>query len=163
HYLREMEERRVSILGSIRDKEKLTPALEQQIRVAETKTELEDLYLPYNPKRRTKAMIAIEAGLQPLAEQLFADPTLDPQKLASGFVDVEKGVADVKAALEGAKYILMEGFSEDAVLAGKLRSYLWEHGELRSKVMEEKAAAAEKFRDYFDYAELLGKVPSHRA
>src|SRR5690606_22198867 len=131
HYLREMEERRESILGSIREQEKLTPALEQQIRAAETKTELEDLYLPYKPKRRTKAMIAIEAGLQPLAEQLFADPTLDPQQLAAGFVDAEKGIADVKAALEGAKYILMEGFSEDAVLAGRLRSYLWEHGELR--------------------------------
>src|SRR5690606_27326053 len=94
HYLREMEERRESIHASTREQQKLTPELEQQIRTAETKTELEDLYLPYKPKRRTKAMIAIEAGLQPLAEQLFADPTLDPQQLAAGFVDADKGVAD---------------------------------------------------------------------
>ncbi|MDY6983596.1 MAG: Tex family protein, partial [Pseudomonadota bacterium] len=143
---------------------KLTPELEAQIRAVDTKTELEDLYLPYKPKRRTKAMIAIEAGLEPLADQLYADPTLDPATLAATFVDADKGVADIKAALEGAKYILMEKFSEDAALAGKLRTFLWEQGELRSKVIEDKKTAdAEKFRDYFDYAEVLNKVPSHRA
>ncbi len=163
-YLRELEERREAILASIGEQGKLTAELEVQIRAADTKTELEDLYLPYKQKRRTKAMIAIEAGLEPLAEQLYADPKLDPAALAAKFIDTEKGVPDIKAALEGAKYILMEKFSEDAALAGKLRTFLWEQGELRSKVIEEKKSAdAEKFRDYFDYAELLNKVPSHRA
>ena len=162
-YLRELEERREAILASIGEQEKLTPELERQIRAVDTKTELEDLYLPYKPKRRTKAMIAIEAGLEPLADQLYADPTLDPQVLAATFVSEEKGIADIKAALEGAKYILMEKFSEDAALAGKLRAFLSEQGELRSKVLVGKEAEAEKFRDYFDYAEQLHKVPSHRA
>ena len=163
-YLRELEERREAILASIGEQGKLTAELEAQIRAVDTKTELEDLYLPYKPKRRTKAMIAIEAGLGPLAEQLYADPKLDPAALAATFVDADKGVPDIKAALEGAKYILMEKFSEDAALAGKLRAFLWEQGELRSKVIEDKKTAdAEKFRDYFDYAELLDKVPSHRA
>ncbi len=162
-YLRELEERREAILASIGEQEKLTPELERQIRAVDTKTELEDLYLPYKPKRRTKAMIAIEAGLEPLADQLYADPTLDPQVLAATFVSEEKGIADIKAALEGAKYILMEKFSEDAALAGKLRAFLSEQGELRSKVLVGKEAEAEKFRDYFDYAEQLNKVPSHRA
>ncbi|MEY4640190.1 MAG: Transcription accessory protein RNA-binding domain [Pseudomonadota bacterium] len=163
-YLRELEERREAILASIGEQQKLTPELELQIRAADTKTELEDLYLPYKQKRRTKAMIAIEAGLEPLADQLYADPMLDPAMLAVTFVSEDKGVPDIKAALEGAKYILMEKFSEDAALAGKLRAFLWEQGELRSKVIEDKKTAdAEKFRDYFDYAELLNKVPSHRA
>ena len=162
-YLRELEERRASILASIAEQQKLTPQLEQQINAAETKTELEDLYLPYKPKRRTKAMIAIEAGLEPLADLLYQDPTRDPQQEAAAYIDADKGVADAKAALEGARYILMERFSEDAVLAGQLRQFLWEQGELRSKVVEDKAAAAEKFRDYFEYAEALNKVPSHRA
>jgi len=162
-YLREMEERRESILGSIREQQKLTPALEKQILAADTKTELEDLYLPYKPKRRTKGMIAIEAGLEPLADQLFADPALDPQQLAATFIDPDKGVPDVKAALEGARYILMERCSEDAAIAGRLRTFLWEQGELRSRVVAGKEAEAEKFRDYFEYAELLHKVPSHRA
>jgi uncharacterized protein len=162
-YLREMEERREAILASITEQQKLTPELEKQIRLAETKTELEDLYLPYKPKRRTKGMIAIEAGLEPLADQLFADSSLKPEELALQFVNAEKGVADIKAALEGAKYILMERFGDDAALAGKLRTFLWENGELRSKVVEGKEAEAEKFRDYFAYAELLNKVPSHRA
>jgi uncharacterized protein len=162
-YLRELEERREAILASIGEQQKLTPELEKQIRAVDTKTELEDLYLPYKPKRRTKAMIAIEAGLEPLAGQLYADPKLDPQQLAATFIDAEKGVPDIKAALEGAKYILMERFSEDAALAGKLRQFLWEQGELRSKVNADKALEAEKFRDYFDYSELLSRVPSHRA
>jgi uncharacterized protein len=162
-YLREMVERRDAILSSIREQGKLTDELEKQLNSAQTKTELEDLYLPYKPKRRTKGMIAIEAGLLPLADALYGDPTLNPQAEAEKFLDAEKGVPDVKAALEGARYILMERFGDDAALAGKLRSFLGEHGELRSKVIEEKAAEAEKFRDYFEYAELLSKVPSHRA
>lgn len=162
-YLREMEERRASILASINEQQKMTPELEKQILGATTKTELEDLYLPYKPKRRTKGMIAIEAGLEPLANQLFADPKLKPDELAATFINAEKGVPDIKSALEGAKYILMERFGDDAALAGKLRTFLWEQGELRSKVVEEKVAEAEKFRDYFAYSELLNKVPSHRA
>jgi protein Tex len=162
-YLRELEERRDAILASITEQQKLTPELEKQIRGVDTKTELEDLYLPYKPKRRTKGMIAIEAGLEPLADQLFADPTLKPEELALQFVKAEKGIADIKAALEGAKYILMERFGDDAALAGKLRTFLWDSGELRSKLVEGKATEAEKFRDYFEYSELLSKVPSHRA
>jgi len=162
-YLREFVERRDAILNSIREQGKLTEELEKQILAAQTKTELEDLYLPYKPKRRTKGMIAIEAGLEPLADALYGDPTLDPQVEAEKFINAEKGVADVKAALEGARYILMERFGEDAALAGKLRNFLTEQGELRSKVIEGKEAEAEKFRDYFAYSELLSKVPSHRA
>ncbi len=162
-YLRELEERRATILSSIAEQQKLTPALEHQINNAETKTELEDLYLPFKPKRRTKAMIAMEAGLEPLANQLFEDPSLSPEVLAAEFVDIEKGVADIKAALEGAKFILLERFCEDAQLLAKVRNFLWENGELRSRVSEGKEAEAEKFRDYFAYAELLQKVPSHRA
>jgi len=162
-YLRELQERRESILDSIREQQKLTPELEKQLLLAETKTELEDLYLPYKIKRRTKAMIAIEAGLEPLALQLYADPMLDPAVLAPQFINVEKGITDSKAALEGAKYILLERFSEDAQLSGKVRNFLWENGELRAHVIEAKATEAEKFRDYFAYTELLNKVPSHRA
>jgi protein Tex len=162
-YLRELEERRATILSSITEQQKLTPALEHQIKAAETKTELEDLYLPFKPKRRTKAMIAIEAGLEPLAAQLYEDPGHDPEVLAATFVNAEKGVADIKAALEGAKFILLERFCEDAQLLAKVRAFLWENGELRSKVIEGKETEAEKFRDYFAYSELLHKVPSHRA
>jgi uncharacterized protein len=162
-YLRELEERRATILASILEQQKLTPALEHQINTAETKTELEDLYLPFKPKRRTKAMIAIEAGLEPLANQLYEDPRINPEVLAAAFVNAEKGVADIKAALEGAKFILLERFCEDAQLLGKVRNFLWENGELRSKVSAGKEVEAEKFRDYFAYAELLQKVPSHRA
>ncbi len=162
-YLREMDERRASILASIAEQQKLTPELEKQLLAATTKTELEDLYLPFKQKRRTKGMIALEAGLQPLAEQLLADPTLVPETVAAQFVDAEKGVPDIKSALEGAKYILMERFGDDAALAAKLRTFLADQGELRSKVLEGKAEAAEKFRDYFAYNELLQKVPSHRA
>ena len=165
-YLRDMEDRRTVILSSIAEQQKLTPVLEKQIREAGTKTELEDLYLPYKPKRRTKAMIAIEAGLEPLADQLFADPTLVPEAVAQAFVDNgerSNGISDVKAALEGARYILMERFSEDAALAGRLRSHLWEQGELRSRVIEDKKTEAAKFSDYFEYSERINKVPSHRA
>ncbi len=160
-YLREMDERMETILASIGEQEKLTPALEKQIRNAETKTELEDLYLPYKPKRRTKAMIAIEAGLEPLADMLFADPTLDPQTRAADFI--VDGFDDAKAVLDGARDILMERFSEDAALMGKLRKHLWDNGELRASVVEKNKADASKFTDYFDYAERLNKIPSHRA
>jgi uncharacterized protein len=169
-YLREMEERVEVILASIAEQDKLTPQLEKQIRAAETKTELEDLYLPYKPKRRTKAMIAIEAGLEPLADQLFADPTLDPETLAAEYLndnDGDTAVADVKAALEGARFILMERFSEDAAITGKLRKHLWDAGELRSSVVEdkvkEKPDEGSKFSDYFEYREPFAKIPSHRA
>jgi protein Tex len=162
-YLREMEERRESILSSIREQEKLTPVLEQQIRSASTKTELEDLYLPYKPKRTTKGLKAIEAGIEPLANLLYEQPDTNPQLAAQDYLNPEAGFADVKAVLEGARYILMERFSEDALLAGKLRDFLQQHGELRSSVVEGKENEAEKFRDYFAYAEALAKVPSHRA
>jgi len=160
-YLREMDNRVETIVASIKEQEKLTPALEKQIRNAETKTELEDLYLPYKKKRRTKAMIAIEAGLEPLADKLFADPTLDPQAQAAEFIG--EGFEDTKAALDGARDILMERFSEDAALMGRLRNHLWNNGELRSSVVEKNKADAAKFTDYFDYSERLNKIPSHRA
>jgi uncharacterized protein len=160
-YLREMNDRVETIVASIKEQEKLTPSLEKQIRSAQTKTELEDLYLPYKPKRRTKAMIAIEAGLEPLADKLFADPTLDPEAQATEFIG--EAVEDSKAALDGARDILMERFSEDAVLMGRLRNHLWNNGELRSSVVEKNKADAAKFTDYFDYSERLNKIPSHRA
>lgn len=162
-YLREMEERREAILKSIREQDKLTPELEAAINEADTKTRLEDLYLPYKPKRRTKAMIAREAGLDPLAQSLFQNPALNPEKEAEKFIDAEKGVADVKAALEGAKYILMEQFGEDANLLGKLRAFLFNQGVLTSKLVEGKEEAGAKFRDYFDHKEPLKSTPSHRA
>ncbi len=160
-YLREMNDRVETIVASIKEQEKLTPLLEKQIRNAQTKSELEDLYLPYKPKRRTKATIAIEAGLEPLANKLSADPTLDPEMQAAEFIC--KDVEDIKAALDGARDILMERFSEDAALMGRLRSHLWDNGELRSSVVEKKKADAAKFTDYFDYSERLKKIPSHRA
>lgn len=165
-YLREMEERREVIIASIAEQQKMTPALDRQLRAAETKTELEDLYLPFKPKRRTKAMIAIEAGLEPLADKLYADPTLDPEVEAAAYVDSatrNNDIADTKAALEGARFILMERFSEDAVIVGQLRKHLWERGELRSTVIADKKSEAIKFSDYFDYREHLNKIPSHRA
>ena len=162
-YLRELEERRDSILKSIDEQQKLTPELAQQIRAAATKTELEDLYLPYKPKRTTKGLKAIEAGIEPLADLLFAEPDTDPQEAAQDYLNPEQGFADVKAVLEGARYILMERFSEDAALLGSLREFLQTHGELRSKLVEGKENEAAKFRDYFEYAEVLAKVPSHRA
>lgn len=162
-YLREMDERVETIVASISEQDKLTPALEKLIRAAQTKTELEDLYLPYKPKRRTKAMIAIEAGLEPLADSLFADPALDPESEAQKYMGVDNGIDDSKAALDGARDILMERFSEDAALMGKLRKHLWDHGELRSSVVEKNKADAVKFSDYFDYSERLNKIPSHRA
>ncbi len=162
-YLRELEERRSSILKSISDQDKLTPELEQSILEADTKARLEDLYLPYKPKRRTKAQIAREAGLEPLASSLLKDPTQDPQETATAFVNAAKGVDDISAALDGAKQILMEQFAEDAELLGELREYLWNKGILRSRVIVGKEKEAEKFTDYFEYEEAIGKIPSHRA
>ena len=162
-YLREMEERRLSILASISEQGKLTAELERDIRQADTKTRLEDLYLPYKPKRRTKGQIALEAGLGPLAEALYADPELNPESEAQAFIDVDKGVADSKAALDGAKYILMERFSEQASLIDSLRKALRQDGRVVSRVVPGKEEEGSKFRDYFEYAEALSKVPSHRA
>ena len=161
-YLREMEDRRAAILSSIEGQGKLTDALRADIDAADSKSRLEDLYLPYKQKRRTRAQIAREAGLAPLADGLLADPTLVPEEFAAGFVDADKGVADAKAALEGARAILIERWGEDAALLGELREWLAREGLIRSKVVEGKETAGEKFRDYFDHAEPLAKIPSHR-
>lgn len=162
-YLRELEDRRTSILNSIKEQEKLTPELERDILAADTKNRLEDLYLPYKPKRRTKGQIAIEAGLLPLADTLFDDPNQDPAILALEYINAELGVADVKAALDGAKYILMERLSENADLLAQLRNFLWNEGLLSSTVMSGKETEGEKFRDYFAHTEALKTTPSHRA
>lgn len=162
-YLREMEDRRATILKSIAEQDKLTPELQRDIESADTKTRLEDLYLPYKPKRRTKGQIAIEAGLEPLASKLFADPTLNPEDEANGFVNTEKGVTDTKAALDGAKYILMERFSEDANLLAKLRNFMQREASVSVRVVAGQEEAGSKFADYFEHDELLSKVPSHRA
>lgn len=161
-YLRELEERRDAIIKSIAEQQKLTPELEAQIRAASTKTTLEDLYLPYKPKRRTRAQIAREAGLQPLADALYADPALNPEQTAAAYVDADKGVADVKAALEGARYILIEQFGEDATLLGRLRDYFWNSAHLMSELVEGKATEGAKYRDYFEFSEAVTKIPSHR-
>ena len=162
-YLRELAERRKVILESIKEQNQLSEPLERQIQNAMTKSELEDLYLPYRPKRRTKGQIAIEAGLEPLALTLYQKPELDPEQQALAYVNIETGVPDTKSALEGAKYILMERFSIDAKLLGQLKNFLWEHGDLQSKVIESEQSKGEKFRDYFEFSEALRKVPSHRA
>ena len=162
-YLRELEERRQSILKSIDEQGKLTDDLARAINTTLSKTELEDLYLPYKPKRRTRGQIAIEAGLEPLAETLWQDPSHQPEQLAERYVDADKGVADVRAALDGARYILMERFAEDAALLAKVRNYLWKNAHLVSRVVEGKEEAGAKFRDYFDHHEALSSVPSHRA
>ena len=162
-YLRELDERRASILSSIQEQGKLTPELTREINLADTKTRLEDLYLPYKQKRRTKGQIALEAGLGELADGLFADPQLTPEAEAARFVDADKGVADVKAALEGAKYILMERFAEDAGLLEKLRTFLKQEAVLSARLVAGKEEEGAKFRDYFAHDELLRSVPSHRA
>ncbi len=167
HYLREMEERRVAILESIDSQGKLDDALRAQIMAADSKARLEDIYLPYKPKRRTKAQIAKEAGLEPLADGLLTDPTVDPQAAAAAFVNPAfdqdgLGVPDAAAALEGARAILVERFAEDADLVGSLREQMWSRGRLTAKVREGKETDGAKFADYFDFAESFTTLPSHR-
>ena len=162
-YLRELEERRQAILKSISEQGKLTDDLAKAINATLSKTELEDLYLPYKPKRRTRGQIAIEAGLEPLADLLWSDPSHTPEVAAAQYVDADKGVADTKAALDGARYILMERFAEDAALLAKVRDYLWKNAHLVSTVVSGKEEEGAKFRDYFDHHEPLSTVPSHRA
>jgi len=163
YYLREMEERRATILASIAEQGKLTPALEGDILAADTKSRLEDLYLPYKPKRRTKAMIAREAGLEPLADALFGDPTLDPQIAAANYLNPDAGIADTKAALDGAKQILMERFAEDADLLARLRQFLQQESLLAARVIAGKEQEGAKFSDYFEHTEAFKTTPSHRA
>lgn len=173
-YLTELNERRAAILNSIAEQDKLTPELEKQIKAADTKQRLEDLYLPYKPKRRTKGQIAIEAGIEPLADALFSNPEIDPELEAKNYIDSEQGFADTKAVLDGAKYILIERFSEDAQLLAKLKEEMWAQGEVVSTrdagsestgkgSTGKESSEAEKFRDYFDYREAINKIPSHRA
>jgi len=161
-YLRELEERRTVILNSIREQGKLDDKLEAAIRAADSKGRLEDIYLPFKPKRRTKAEIAKEAGLEPLADLLLSDATKDPAAAAARFIDAKKNVADANAALEGARAILVERFAEDADLIGSLREEVWTAGRLTAKVREDKKEAGAKFADYFDFSEDLSKAPSHR-
>ncbi|MBB4756874.1 RNA-binding transcriptional accessory protein [Xanthomonas arboricola] len=161
-YLRELEERRAAILASIGEQGKLSDELRGEIVAADTKSRLEDLYLPYKPKRRTRAQIAREAGLEPLADGLLADPNQAPEVAAAAFIDADKGVADIKAALEGARAILMERWGEDAALVGELRGWLNDNGVIRARVAEGKEEAGAKYRDYFDHAEALSRIPSHR-
>lgn len=162
-YLRELGDRRAAVLKSIAEQGKLTAELEAAIGAADTKQRLEDLYLPYKQKRRTKALIAREAGLEPLADALLADPTQSPEHCAAAFIDPTKGVADAAAALEGARQILMERFAEDPELTGQLRAALWANGVLVARVVDGKELEGNKFSDYFDYRETIATIPSHRA
>ena len=171
-YMRELEDRRTSVLASIQEQNKLTPELRVAIEAAEDKARLEDLYLPYKLKRRTRAQIAREAGLEPLADALLGDPKLDPDATATAYLREpfktadgidHPGVPDAKVALDGARQILMERFAEDADLLATLREHMLEHGVVQSTLVEGKADAGAKFADYFDYAEPLGRIPSHRA
>ncbi|HAS3593098.1 TPA: RNA-binding transcriptional accessory protein [Vibrio cholerae] len=162
-YLREMDDRRQTILKSIQEQGKLTPELEQAILSADSKNRLEDLYLPYKPKRRTKGQIAIEAGLEPLADTLWTQPNTNPESEAAKYINAEKGVADSKAALDGARAIVMERIAEDANLLEKIRQHLNRNAEIVSRVVEGKEQAGEKFKDYFDHREPISKAPSHRA
>ncbi|RPH28723.1 RNA-binding transcriptional accessory protein [Buttiauxella warmboldiae] len=162
-YLRELEDRRQTILKSIAEQGKLSDELAAAISGTLSKTELEDLYLPYKQKRRTRGQIAIEAGLEPLAELLWNEPSHAPEEEAARFVDADKGVADTKAALDGARYILMERFAEDAALLAKVRHYLWKNAHLVARVVSGKEEEGAKFRDYFDHHEPIATVPSHRA
>ncbi|MBN9248490.1 MAG: RNA-binding transcriptional accessory protein, partial [Hyphomicrobium sp.] len=162
-YLTELEDRRAAVLKSINEQGKLTPELQRAISGADTKVELEDLYAPFKPKRRTKAQIAREAGLEPLADALIGNPSLDPPKEAEKYVSTDKGVSDAKAALEGARSILIERIGEDAKLVGDLRQWLWATGLLISKVLKGKDAEGAKFSDYFDFSQAIRQIPSHRA
>ena len=163
HYLRELHKRRESIFKLIDEQGKLTDELKSALNRAKTQTELEDLYLPYKRKRRTKAQMAREAGLEPLAMDLLENPTLNPEQESQKYIDSETGINDSKDALEGARYILMEHFAENATLIGELRDYLWAYGIITSKVMKNKETEGEKFKDYFEYNEAIKKIPSHRA
>lgn len=161
-YLRELEDRRASILASIEEQGKLSDALRNDLLIADTKSRLEDLYLPYKPKRRTKAQIAREAGLEPLADALMEDPTRDPTVTAGGYIDAERGVADAKSALDGARQILLERFSERPELVGELRNWLWDSALIRARVVAGKEQEGAKYRDYFDHFEGIKDIPSHR-
>lgn len=161
-YLRELDERRTAVLNSIREQGKLDAALEAAILAADTKGRLEDIYAPFKPKRRTKAEIAKEAGLEPLSEMLLTQPQNDPQTVAAAFVNAEKGVADIAAVLEGARAILTERFDEDADLKGALREEMWSNGRMKSTVRTGKKTEGDKFKDYYDFSEPLQKLPSHR-
>ena len=161
-YLRELADRRQVILRSIEEQGKLTPELARELNDADSKTRLEDLYLPYKPKRRTKGQMAIEAGLEPLADLLLSDPLKDPEQEAVRFLNAEQGISDGKAALDGARYILMERFAEQADLLEKLRDYLWHNATLRARVVAGKEQEGAKFKDYFEHDEPLHKAPSHR-
>jgi competence ComEA-like helix-hairpin-helix protein len=161
-YLRELDERRTAVLNSIREQGKLDAALEASILAADTKGRLEDIYAPFKPKRRTKAEIAKEAGLEPLSELLLTQPQNAPEAVAAGFVDADKGVADITAALEGARAVLTERFDEDADLKGALREEMWSQGRMASSVRNGKKTEGEKFKDYFDFSEPLHRLPSHR-
>ncbi|HIF9133441.1 TPA: Tex family protein [Photobacterium damselae] len=162
-YLRELNDRRKVILKSISEQNKLTPQLEAEINQADSKTRLEDLYLPYKPKRRTKGQIAIEAGIEPLADLLWQHPDTDPEIAAHNHIDADKGFADTKAVLDGARAILMERFAEDAALLEKIRRHLTEQAELTSRVVDGKEHEGAKFKDYFEYSEKVKQIPSHRA
>ncbi len=162
-YLRVLEDRRKVIIKSIEEQKKMTPQLKTSLLSAENKTELEDLYLPFKPKRRTKGQIAIESGLEPLASALFNDPQLSPESEAQAFVKENSDVPDVKSALDGAKYILMERFAEDASLLQKIRQHLNNHAHIKSQVIIGKEVEGSKYKDYFSHSELLKKVPSHRS
>ncbi|KKO44586.1 transcription accessory protein [Arsukibacterium ikkense] len=163
NYLRELEERRQVILKTIGEQGKLSPELERDILAADNKTRLEDLYLPYKAKRRTKGQMAIEAGLAPLAEAIFANPELDPEQQAAGYLNADAGFADTKAVLDGVKFILMERFAEDATLLARLRAKLSRDAVLKSTVVSGKEQEGAKFRDYFSHTELWKNIPSHRA
>ncbi|EGR0047859.1 RNA-binding transcriptional accessory protein [Vibrio vulnificus] len=162
-YLRELDDRRQTILKSIQEQGKLTAELESEILTADSKTRLEDLYLPYKPKRRTKGQIAIEAGLEPLADTLWNHPQTEPESEAIRYINADKGVEDSKAALDGARAIIMERIAEDANLLEKIRQYLNRHAEIVSRVVVGKEHEGEKFKDYFEHNEAISKVPSHRA
>jgi uncharacterized protein len=161
-YLRELDERRAAVLESIRSQGKLDEELEARIMAADSKARLEDIYLPYKPKRRTRAQIAREAGLGPLAETLLTDPTQDPRTVAEAYVDADRGIADPAAALDGARAILVERFAEDADLIGSLRERMWSQGRLVARVREGAAESGAKFADYFDFAEPYTRLAPHR-
>jgi uncharacterized protein len=162
-YIREMEDRRVAVIKNIEEQGKMTDELKRDLLSADTKTRIEDLYLPYKQKRRTKGQIAIEAGIEPLANALFENPSLTPESEAEVFIDADKGFADTKAVLDGAKYILMERFAEDANLLASLRNFLKQEAVVSVRVVKGKETEGEKFADYFEHDEALSKVPSHRA